>query len=243
MGDGVSRIVAAALVAAGLAGGGWLLGRSFVEARAGERWVTVKGISEREVKADLALWPLRFVATGNDLAAVQRKVAADAGVVSAFLTREGFAAGDVELLSLEVTDLFAQAFRSGPVESRFIVAQTLMVRSQDVDRVVAASQKVAELVSAGIVLNNDMSAANGPSYVFTGLTAIKPAMIAEATRNARAGAERFAADSASVVGSIRRANQGVFEILPRDQAAGIAESRQVQKTVRVVSTIEYYLDR
>jgi hypothetical protein len=82
----------------------------------------------------------------------------------------------------------------------------------------------------------------GPFYIFTGLNVVKPPMIAEATRSARAGAEQFAADSGSRVGGIRRANQGLFQILPRDRAPGLQESTQINKTVRVVSTVEYLLE-
>ncbi|HET8726158.1 MAG TPA: SIMPL domain-containing protein [Alphaproteobacteria bacterium] len=212
-----------------------------MEARTGDRYVTVKGVAERSVKADLALWPLRFVATGNDLSSVQDKIEADTNTVTNFLTRAGTPAEEIELQGLEVTDLLAQAYRSGPVESRFIVAQTLLVRSADVDRIKATSQRIGELVSAGVVLSNEMMPLAGPYYAFTGLNDIKPGMIAEATRNARAGAEQFAADSGSAVGGIRRANQGVFQILAQNDTPGLDEAKQINKTVRVVSTLDFYL--
>ena len=82
---------------------------------------------------------------------------------------------------------------------------------------------------------------NGPTFLFRRLNDLKPAMIAEATANARKGAEQFAKDSHSALGGIRRANQGVFEILPRDQAPGVMEGRQLQKTLRVVATVDYWL--
>lgn len=233
-------ILASILVAIGIAVAGWFVSEGLREARTADRYVTVKGLAERGVKADLALWPMRFVATSNALAEAQARIGADAATVVAFLTKAGIDRSDIAVQSLEVTDAFAQPYRQGPVESRFIVAQTLMVRSTDVDRIAAASQGVGDLVGAGVVLSAE-GQDSGPAYVFTKLRDIKPDMIAEATRGARAAAEQFAADSGSRIGGIRTANQGLFQIQPRDDAPGQMESRQINKTVRVVSTVEYAL--
>jgi hypothetical protein len=234
--------LAAVLLSIGIAVGGWFVADGLREARTGDRFVTVKGLAEREVKADMALWPMRFVATSNALDEAQAKSRADAEAIIAFLTEAGIGRDEIAVQSLEVTDLLAQAYRSGPVDSRFIVTQTLMVRSRDVDRVGAASQRLGDLVARGVVLSSD-GQASGPAYVFTGLNAIKPDMIAQATRDARAAGEQFAADSGASLGGIRSASQGLFQILPRDAAPGEMESRQISKTVRVVSTVEYALVR
>ncbi|MBL27403.1 MAG: SIMPL domain-containing protein [Rhodospirillaceae bacterium] len=242
----MSRVVGVAIgavvLAIGVAVAGWFVGNGFVEARTGDRFVTVKGLSEREVQADLALWPMKFVATSNDLGEAQNKLKQDARAVTAFLDNAGIPESAVDVQSIQVTDLLAQQYRSGPVESRFIVSQTLMVRSPDIDAIAAASQRIGDLVDAGVVLSADNPMMSGPIYLFTRLTDLKPAMIAEATANARQGAEQFAADSGSHLGGIRRANQGVFQILARDNAPGIMEETQILKTVRVVSTIDYYLE-
>lgn len=239
---GVALLVAI-IVALGIAAAGAFVGGGFLKSRLDDRFVTVKGVSEREVAADLALWPLRYVATGNELSAVQDRLRQQTAQIQQFLRDANIPDNAVEVQGIEVTDVAAQAWREGPVQNRFIVAQTLLVRSTDVDAVKAASQRMGELLDAGTVLANDYGPqSNVPSYLFTGLTAIKPAMIAEATKNARAGAEQFAADSGSRLGGIRRANQGLFQILPRDPVAGTMEEKQVDKTVRVVSTIEYYLE-
>jgi hypothetical protein len=237
----LSRIPAAAVLALGIAAGGWFVGKGFTEARTGDRYVTVKGVSERDVEADLAIWPMSFVATSNKLDEAQAKISGDAHVVIDFLSDAGIPLHEIELQNLQVTDLLAQAYRSGPVQSRFIVAQTLVVRSRDVERIAAASQRIGELVKAGVVLSAEGQSMQGPFYIFTGLNEVKPPMIAEATKSARAGAEQFAADSGSRVGGIRRANQGLFQILARDRAPGLQESKQIRKTVRVVSTVEYLL--
>ena len=233
--------VAAAVVAAGITAAGWFVGRGFFDGRAAERFVTVKGVAEREVKADLVLWPLHFVATSNTLSDAQQKIAADTVAVLAFLAGAGIARDAVEVQSLQVDDLLAQAYRSGPIESRFIVTETLMVRSPDVDRIAQATQRIGDLVAGGIVLSSGGQPSPGPVYLFTRLNDIKPAMIAEATRSARAGAEQFAKDSGSRISGIRRASQGLFQILPRDDVPGTTEQKQIAKTVRVVTTIDYEL--
>src|SRR6185312_6764930 len=116
-------------------------------------------------------------------------------------------------------DAFANRFpgeRAGP---RYVIQQTVMVRSGKPDVVMAASQRVSELVGAGVVLSSSGEyGIGGPTFIFTRLNQLKPSMVKEATANARAAAEQFAADSRSDLGSIRQASQGIFVILPRDQA-------------------------
>jgi len=142
-----------------------------------------------------------------------------------------------------VTDAATNQYGNGErAGARYVIHQTVVVRSLKPDLVLAASQRVGDLVSAGVVLSSCGDYGNGgPTFVFTGLNKLKPQMIAEATARARESAEQFAKDSHSDIGGIRSASQGVFEILPRDQAQGISEASQITKTVRVVSTIDYSL--
>ena len=233
----------AALVAAGLALGGWFVGHGFLRGRTAARYVEVKGLAEREVAADLALWPLRFVTTGNDLAVAQAEISRDTREVYAFLARHGVDTTGVQLLALEVSDAEANRFQGDRGGTRFVIQQTVMVRSDKPQVVLAASQRVSELVKGGVILSSSGEyGIGGPTFVFTKLNQLKPAMVAEATANARAAAQQFAADSRTTLGDIRYANQGVFVILPRDQAPGVNEGGQLQKTVRVVSTVQYLLE-
>ena len=234
-------VLAALLVAIGLTASGWFVGNGFMQGRAADRFVTVKGVSERHVKADIALWPLRFVATHDDLRQAQKKIESNNRTIVQFLEKYGIEASKAELQTLEVTDILANPYRSGPTTSLFIVSQTLMVRSENPELIRAASQKVGELVDAGVVLSSSHGPSSGPTYLYTRLSDIKPDMIAEATANARKAAEQFALDSGSQISGIRRAHQGLFVIKPRDQSPGIIETNQLNKTIRVVSTIEYYL--
>ncbi len=232
-----------AVLAAGIAVAGWAAGNGFVRARLGDRYVTVKGISEREVTADLAIWPLRLVVADNDLSRAQTRLQANVREVLQFLARHQVDTAQVTMQDFAVVDALANEYRSGAVEgNRYIIRQVIVVRSDIPARVQAASQRVSELVNAGVVLSSGAEYGNGgPTFIFRGLNQLKPEMIAEATARAREAAEQFAADSRSGLAGIRRANQGVFEILPRDQAQGITEGTQVAKVVRVVSTVDYIL--
>jgi uncharacterized protein len=231
----------ALLLGLGIAIAGWFVGNGFVAGRASDRFVTVKGVSERDVKADLALWPLSYVSTDNDLGRAQSKIGDSHRRVMAFLEKQGIDPVQAEVRQLEVSDLLANPYRSGPVESRYIVSETLMVRSEDPPTIEKASQHIGELVEQGVVLSSQGGGPSGPTFLFTKLGDLKPEMIAEATAQARSAAEQFAKDSGSQTGRIRRANQGVFEVQPRDRAQGITEESQIDKTLRVVSTVEYYL--
>lgn len=235
-------LVPALALAAGIALAGLLVGHGFSSGRAADRFVEVKGLAEREVEADIALWPLRYVATNNDLAQAQAEIARSTRQVMTFLARNGVDTTTAELQNLEVSDGLANRYGPNQGGPRFVIQQTLMVRSREPKVVQAASQRVSELVSAGVVLQQSGEwGMGGPTFIFSGLNALKPDMIATATANARAAAEQFARDSRTELGDIRQAHQGVFVILPRDQAPGVQEGSQLNKTVRVVSTVQYFL--
>jgi hypothetical protein len=230
-------------MALGVTIGGWAAGLGFMRARLGDRFVTVKGISEREVRADLAIWPLRLVVGNDDLTLAHTRIQGHVREVFRFLARNNIDTTQVALQDFAVTDADANEYRpAGQGGNRFIIRQTIVVRSDEPDRILAASQRVGELVNAGVVLVSGAEyGTGGPTFIFRKLNELKPEMIAEATARARESAAQFAADSRSSIRGIRRASQGVFEILPRDQAQGITEESQITKTVRVVSTIDYVL--
>lgn len=238
----------ALLLALGLILGGWVLGVQIKATRLGDRYVTVKGLVERKVKSDLAIWPLNYKEAGDDLSSLYAKTEADKKTVLQFLDEQGIQSSEIELGVIRVVDTQANEY-GGPNRAphRYIVEQQVTVRTSRVDQVAAAAQKTLLLLQKGIVLGGNPG--QGLTYKFTGLNDIKPGMITEATRNARAAADRFAADSGSKVGAIRTANQGVFSILPADQGSdtsepgyGMSES-SLMKTVRVVTSVEYYLEK
>ena len=245
-----SAAVLGVLIGAGVAVGGYFVGRGFYMARAGERYVTTKGLVERDVKADLAVWAISYTATGAAIGEANDRIEHDQKLVAAFAQRQGFTADEIEIQPTTVTDVFANQFRNGKPDAkdRYIVKGGVRVRSSKVDQVRRASQNTGDLVKQGVVLGENYPQA--AQYFFTKLNDIRPAMLAEATRSARAVAEQFALDSHSRLGPIRRANQGVFEIMGRDtagaaQTAGEAtptdDQASIEKKVRLVSTVDYYL--
>jgi uncharacterized protein len=238
------------LLALGLVVGGWILGVEIKAIRLSDRYVTVKGLAERDVKSDLAIWELGYKESGDDLEVLYTKTEADKKAILQFLTQQAIQSSEVELGIVRVVDTQANEFGGGTRSPRrYIVEQQITVRTPRVDQVAAASQKTMQLLQAGIVLNS--SAGQGLIYKFTGLNSIKPDMITEATRNAHAAADRFALDSGSKVGSIREANQGVFSILPANSGSASDEpgfdnanaDNSLMKTVRIVSSVEYYLEK
>lgn len=235
-----SRLIPAAVVggllALGLAAAGVFVATGLKDVRTGDRSVTVRGLSERIVKADLAVLPLKFAAAGDDLQAVQADVDRATGAVRAFLAAQGYKPAEIDLGRLEVTDQFAREYQQQNVAARYRVAQTVIVRTTNVDRVQATTRQLDRLIRQGVVLQDYA----GPSYLFTKLNEVRPAMIAEATASARTGAQQFARDSGAALGGIRSASQGSFEILGRDEV-GYDPSSQVFKKVRVVTTVSYAL--
>jgi hypothetical protein len=236
-------LIPAIVLAVGIALGGAFMGRGFRVGREADRYVTVKGAVEREVEANLALWPLQLVTGANDLKAAQAEARRRVDLTRSFLAESGIATEQITVQGFKVMDTQTNPYQSGPTPNRFIITQTLMVRSEDPRAVLAASQKVGDLVDAGVVLiSGEEYGPGGPTFLFTRLNDFKPAMLAEATTRAREAASQFASSSGSTVGGIRRANQGVFEILPRDPVPGQSEQNQLYKVVRVVATIEYLLE-
>jgi uncharacterized protein len=226
------------LVAAGLALGGWFIGSNigggFVDARALERTVEVKGLAEREVPADTAIWPLQLVVAGNELELLLAQIEDQGGQVRAFLTLRGFTEDEISVGAPSITDRLAQGWGDPNVHLRYTVSQVVTVFTGRIDAVRGAGRDLLELGKAGIVFNQD-SYEFRTQYLFNGLNEIKPSMIEEATRNAREVAQKFAEDSESTLGKIRSARQGQFSISDRDS------NNPHIKNVRVVSTLEYYL--
>ena len=233
----------ATILSIGLILSGTILGSGFRASRTADRFVTVKGVSERGVEADLALWPLQIVAADNDLGVAQSRMNRMVEDTRSFLSERGVSEDQITIQSFRVRDAQAERYGGAPPPNRFIITQTLMVRSEEPRVLASAAQEVGELVQAGVVLTSGQEyGPGGPTFIFTRLNDLKPEMLAEATSRAREAAEEFAQASGSEVGKIRRANQGVFQILPRDRAPGQQEQHQLFKTIRVVSTLEYLLE-
>src|SRR5690625_2583884 len=93
----------------GLSALGYLLGNAALSVRSMERTVTVKGLSEREVEADIATWPLAFQVASNNLDEIYQTIESRSGVIRDFLIDYGIADEDIILSPPDVTDEIGRA--------------------------------------------------------------------------------------------------------------------------------------
>jgi hypothetical protein len=235
-----NKLLAAGILAAGVAGAGFLGGQSLVHSRLGFRTVTVKGLAERPVKADLGFWPIRFVATGGTLEEARQRLETSEAAVRAYLTAKGFKPENIQVKNIRVQDKAADYSQGYAADARFILNEDILVTSTEVDRLAAAARTTGDLLKAGVVFSSDSYNA-GPSYVFTGINALKGDLLAEATTRAREAAQTFAQQSGARVGGIQNASQGVIEVNPAVEIPDESADKQIDKKVRVVSTITYFL--
>lgn len=222
------------LFCVGLALLGVTLSKGLMEMKSLERTVTVKGLSEREVPADLAIFPVKFIEASNNLNELVANLQAKNEQVVQFLLERGFKREEITRSAPAITDKQAQAFSGNPGGFRYSGSSIISVYTPDIGRVRETQQALGELGQLGIAISGDDYQAK-TRFIFTGLNSLKPEMVEEATRKAREVAERFAKDSQSRLGKIKTASQGQFSINDRD-----ANTPHIKK-VRVVSTVTYYL--
>ena len=219
----------------GLSALGYLLGNAAIRYKEYERTVTVKGLSEREYPADIVIWPIQFTTVSNDLSELYATLEKSADQIRDYLLSAGIDAEEISLSVPLITDKAAQQWGDNrAAEFRYLATQTLTVYSTNVKDVRTTMDGLIDLGKEGIVFSGD-AYQNQVQYLFTRLNEIKPDMIEEATTAAREIGLKFANDSNSKLGKIRKASQGQFSIEPRD-----TNNPQIKK-IRVVSTVEYYL--
>lgn len=230
----------------GLAAGGWFVGKGMARFKSDTRTVTVKGLVEREVKSDQALWTLGLRRAGDSLPEVQQRIAADRDAALAFLKKQGFTDAEVERQPTRTLDKLARDY-SGQQNERFryVVTTSVVVKTANVDQVRASTGATEELLKAGVILDagNEGGPAN-PRFVVSKFNDLRPQLLADATKNARAIATQFAADSGATVGAIRSANQGNIQIFGtdgNDESAPFSATSTPAKKIRVVSTFEFEL--
>ena len=236
-----SKLISSAILAAGIAIGGFFPGHYYYHSKMDANFVTVKGLAVMDVRAVLGVWDIKYVVTGSELSSAQAQMVKQKNIILSFLKDAGFNEDEISVKRTETNDLMANPYRSDALNnSRYILTQSIQVSSNNVDLIDKAANSTGALISQGIVF--DSNNYNPVSYLFTKINDIKPQMLEQATKNAEAAANEFAKSSQTKVGKIRKANQGVFSILPRLQTASAMEMNSIEKKVRVVSTVEYYLD-
>lgn len=227
-------MASAAMLSVAIIIGGYLLGDGLLRARQAERSVTVRGLAEKDVTADLATWNLAFSKQGFEINDVQGAIDADANQIRAFFRSMGFPADAISTAGVNVN----QWYDSNRGTNNVTIRQRIQLRTTDIARARRAFARQFDLVRRGIALEEG----SGMVYSFTRLNDIKPAMVAEATKDARKAAEQFAEDSGTDVGGIKSATQGYFSIGARDGDEMGSGADSPYKKVRVVTTVDFYLD-
>ena len=226
--------VPSALIALGLLLLGIFIKGGFQSISSNQRVVTVRGLCEKEVMANKVTWPIVSKEVGNDLQTIYRNVQTTDSAIVSFLKSNGIADSEIAVNAPQVVDMQANQYNSGPVPYRYNVTTVVVVTSSDVKKVNTLMTRQTQLLREGIaIVAGDYNYQT--TYEYTDLNKIKPSMIAEATKNAREAAKKFADDSDSRLGKIKTASQGQFSIEDRDQYTPYI------KRVRVVSTIDYFL--
>ncbi|MDD2917693.1 SIMPL domain-containing protein [Rhodoferax sp.] len=236
------RLIAAFLVGLGIALAGFAVSHGLERFRMSDRSVTVKGLAEKEVQSDFAVWTLSFRRAGSDFGGVQQALAADRDKVTAFLflIARGFTDAEVEARPLQVQDLFAREYAQGNQPLRFNGTGQVLVKSDRVAEVEAAARAVDPLIQAGVQLGGEGEGHSGPRFQLRGVNDVKAPLLAEATRNAREQANKFAAEAGAQLGPLKNANQGVIRITG-DDGNDFDNGSSRLKRLRVVSTFEYEL--
>ncbi len=228
-------LITGAFIFFGLIGMAAVLGYSALEFKGYERVVTVKGLSEKEVPADVAVWVIRFSEASDDLSEIYASIDRTQSKIINYLVKKGFSQNEISIATPSVTDKLAQQYGDASKAGlRYTAMLGLTVRSSNIDLVRATMKSISELGKTGIVFGG-MEYQTPPEFIYTKLNSIKPVMIEEATRSAREVAAKFASDSQSKLGKIRTASQGQFTVEDLD-----ASTPHIKK-VRVVSTVEFYL--
>jgi hypothetical protein len=231
----------ALLIAAGLAAGGWGVGQGLERFRLADRSISVKGLAERDVPSDYAVWALNFRRAGGQFGEVQRALADDRDRVLQFLKGRGFTETEIEVRPLQVQDLFAREYGGNNQPLRFQGTGQVLVKTDKTDAVAAAALAVDPLIQAGVQLGGSNDGQSGPRYQLRGFNEVKAPLLAEATRNAREQAQKFAAEAGASLGPLRSANQGVIQIGGAD-GQGFDDGSSRIKRLRVVSSFQYTLE-
>jgi hypothetical protein len=219
----------------GLSSLGYFISSSVITYKQFDRSVTVKGLSQNDYKADVVLWPIKFITTDINLQVLNKKMEKQTKTIVDFLINSGIKKDEITIEAASITDKLANDYSNRNFKFRFLGNQTINVYSKNIDKVRKTISKLSILNKKGIIFKiNDYD--TKVDYIFTRLNDVKPSMIEESTKKAREIALKFAKDSNSKLGKIKKARQGQFSIYNRDKNTSHI------KTVRVVSTVEYYLD-
>ena len=231
--NGAGKLVTGLAIMTGLIVMGMFIMKGLRSIADRDQYVTVKGLAEREVLADKVVWPLPFKCVSNDMQQLYNEIEKNNGVVVEFLKEGGITEDEIIISAPAVTDRLAQSYVPDNIKFRYQAEAVITVTSSQVEKVIDLMKKQVNLMKQGVIISNEYN--YNISFEYTSLNDIKPEMVEEATRNARAVAQKFAEDSGSNLGKIRQATQGQFSISSDETTPQI-------KNIRVVTTVKYALE-
>lgn len=211
-----------------------MLPKAVKDYRSYDRIVTVKGLCEREVKADKVIWPIAYKVSSDNLTDLTNNMEAKRKAILSFLQEGGIDSSEITLSAPFISDKYSQDYGVDR-KFRYVSQNTITVCTNKVDKILSLSSRIQDLLKAGVLVSKENYWDSNIQYIFEGLNEIKPEMIHEAMANARIAAEQFATDSNSKLGELKTASQGTFSIEDRDST-----TPQI-KRVRVVTSLTYYL--
>lgn len=231
--NGAGKLVTGLAIMTGLIVMGMFIMKGLRSIADRDQYVTVKGLAEREVLADKVVWPLPFKCVSNDMQELYNEIEKNNSIVVEFLKEGGITEDEIIISAPAVTDRLAQSYVPDNIKFRYQAEAVITVTSSQVEKVINLMKKQINLMKQGIIISNEYN--YNISFEYTSLNDIKPEMVEEATRNARAVAQKFAEDSGSDLGKIRQATQGQFSISSDETTPQI-------KNIRVVTTVKYALE-
>ena len=252
MNDKNKLLIIAISIVSGLVIAGFIIGRSLERFKKEDRYISVKGFSEREVKANFAVWTIKTRITTNDLAEGSRNIEENKRKIVEFLVGNGIKKDEIIQQNLSVTDKLARDYGTNDIGAfRYIIENSIQVRTENVDTIEHVSKQTDKLLKAGVLIADNTEYNPGVKYLFTGLNDIKPLMLSEATQNARKAATEFTKENNVRLGKLKKANQGLFSIVDRDFSISSPGNEggyyapnvnDMYKKVKVVVNIEYSIE-
>lgn len=212
---------------------GFLIGKGLKSIAYRDQFVTVKGLAERQVMANKVVWPLPYKCVSNDMQELYNEIEKNKNTILSFLSEGGITDKEIVFSVPQVTDRLAQSYVPDNLKYRYQAEAVITVTSPQVDKVIELMGSQIALMKKGVIISNEYNYRT--EFEYTALNDIKPEMVEEATRNARAVAQKFAEDSDSELGSIKQASQGQFSITSDETTPQI-------KNIRVVTTVKYSLE-
>ena len=213
---------------------GFNIPKAVSDYRSFDRIVNVKGLCEREVKADKVIWPVTFKVVSDDIQSIYSQIDRNNQTIISFLVSGGLSENEISVAVPVISDKYANEYGNNDRTYRYIASSVITVCTDKIDQVLELMSKQSELLKKGIVTGGN-TWENQVQFKYEGLNDIKPEMIEEATKNAREVADKFAKDSGRKLGKTKTARQGTFTIEGRD-----SNTPEVKK-VRVVTSVTYYL--